>query len=67
MAKLVLERVLKRKKITKYRFAKLLNVPTPSVFRYFRPNYDPKLSTLERWAEVLDVKVRDLYLEKGED
>lgn len=66
MAKLVLDRLLKKKKITKYRFAQLLDVPTPSVFRYFRPNYDPKLSTLERWAEVLGVKVRDLYLEKDE-
>jgi DNA-binding XRE family transcriptional regulator len=67
MAKLVLDRVLKRKKITKYRFAQLLGVATPSVFRFFRPNYDPKLSTLQKWADVLEVKVRDLYMEKGED
>lgn len=67
MAKLALDRILKKKKITKYRFAKLLGIATPSVFRFFRPNYDPKLSTLEKWAEVLEVKIRDLYLEKGED
>lgn len=67
MAKLVLERVLKKKKISKYRFAQMLGVATPSVFRFFRPKYDPKLSTLEKWAEVLDVKIRDLYAEKGEE
>lgn len=65
MAKLVLDRILKKRKITKYRFAKLLGVPTPSVFRFFRPNYDPKLSTLERWAGVLEVKIKDLYEESG--
>lgn len=66
MAKLVIEQVLKKKKITKYRFAQLLGLPTPSVFRFFRPNYDPKLSTLEKWADVLDVKIKDLYIDKGE-
>jgi DNA-binding XRE family transcriptional regulator len=67
MAKLLLEKVLKRKKVTKYGFAKLLAVPTPSVFRYFRPDYDPKLSTLEKWAKVLEVKIRDLYEEEGQE
>lgn len=58
--KLKLDTVIEKKKISKYRLAQLLDVPTPSVFRYFRPGYDPKLSTLEKIAKVLEVKVRDL-------
>jgi transcriptional regulator with XRE-family HTH domain len=63
MAGLNLAKILEKKKITKYGFAKLLGMPVPSVFRYFRANYDPKLSTLEKWAKVLNVKVRDLIEE----
>lgn len=58
--KLKLDTILEKKKISKYRLAQLLDVPTPSVFRYFRSGYDPKLSTLEKIAKVLEVKVRDL-------
>ena len=57
--KLKIAAILEKRKISKYRFAQLLGLPTPSVFRYFRPGYDPKLSTLEKWAKALDVKVRD--------
>ena len=60
MAKLKLGGILEKKKMSKYRFAQLLEVPTSTVFRYFKPGYDPKLSTLERWAKVLDLKIRDL-------
>ena len=58
--KLKLTAILEKKKITKYRFAQLLEMPTPSVFRLFRAGFDPKLSTLEKIAKALDVKVRDL-------
>ena len=58
--KLKLAAILEKKKLSKYRFAQLLEIPTPSVFRYFRPGYDPKLSTLEKMAKVLEVKVKDL-------
>jgi DNA-binding Xre family transcriptional regulator len=58
--KLKLEALLQKKKISKYRLAQLLGVPASNVFRYFKPDYDPKLSTLERWAKVLEVKVKDL-------
>jgi DNA-binding XRE family transcriptional regulator len=63
MAKLILEEVLKRKNITKYRFAQLLGTQQPAVFRFFKPEYDPKLSTLAEWAKVLNVKIKDLYQE----
>ncbi len=58
--KLKLETILQKKKISKYRFAQMLGLPTSSIFRYFKPDYDPKLSTLEKWAKVLEMKVRDL-------
>lgn len=61
MAKLVLETILKKKNLSKRQFAKLLHMDYPSVFRFFRPGYDPKFSTLEKWARVLGVKIRDLY------
>jgi transcriptional regulator with XRE-family HTH domain len=63
MQKLLLASVLKKKKISKYRFAKLLGMKPYAVFRYFRPGYDPKLSTLAKWAKVLGVRIRDLYKE----
>lgn len=58
--KLKLEAIIQKKKVSKYRLAQLLGVPTSTVFRFFKPDYDPKLSTLEKVAKVLDVKVRDL-------
>ena len=60
MAKVSLAKVLKQKKITKYRFAKLIGVETSNVAKYFRPGYDPRLSTLEKWATALKVSVKDL-------
>lgn len=63
MAHHQLAEVLKKKGISKRRFAKMLGVQYAGVFRYFRPGYDPKLSTLTRWAKALKVKVRDLIKE----
>lgn len=60
MAKVRLVKILKEKNITKYRFAKMLGVEYSNLVRYFKPNYDPRLSTLEKWANVLDVSVKDL-------
>jgi transcriptional regulator with XRE-family HTH domain len=64
MAKLILAPLLKKKGLSKRKFAKLLNIDYPSVFRYFRDGYDPKLSTLELWAKALGVRVRDLIVEE---
>lgn len=64
MVQLQLQHVLKKKGLSKYAFAKALNQPYQYVFRYFRKGYDPKLSTLHKWARALDVKIKDLYSEK---
>lgn len=60
MARVSLAKVLKAKKITKYRFAQLIDVPTSNTAKYFKSGYDPRLSTLEKWAKALDVSVKDL-------
>lgn len=60
MAKIRLAEVLKQKKMTKYKFAKLLGAETSNVSKYFKPGYDPKLSTLSKWADVIGVSVKDL-------
>jgi len=63
MAKLLLGDVLKKKNISKRQFAKLLGMDYSSVFRFFRTGYDPKFSTMQRWAKVLQVKIKDLFHE----
>jgi len=60
MAKVVLGEVLKKKRLSKRQFAKNLKIEYSSVFRYFRDGYDPKFSTLEKWAKALHVRVKDL-------
>jgi len=67
MARLLLKEVLVKKKLSKRRFAKLLDVEYSNIFRYFRDDYDPKLSMIERWAKVLGVRIRDLYQENQKD
>ncbi|MBI2604773.1 MAG: helix-turn-helix transcriptional regulator [Deltaproteobacteria bacterium] len=63
MAKLLLDEALKRRGMSKRQFAKRLKIDYSSVFRYFRKGYDPKFSTLEKWAKVLGVKIRELFEE----
>lgn len=63
MAKLLLAEVLKKKGLSKRQFAKRLGKEYPTVFRYFREGYDPKLSSLEAWAKVLNCRIRDLIEE----
>jgi len=63
MAKLLLARALEKKGLSKRKFSAMLGISYPHVFRFFRPNYDPKLSTLEKWARVLNMKIRDLIQE----
>lgn len=60
MAKVLLAETLKKKKMSKRSFSKLLGVDYSSVFRYFRKGYDPKFSTLEKWAKVLRIRIVDL-------
>ena len=60
MAKVILGEILKRKRISKRRFAKMLEIDYKNVFRLFHEGADPKFSTLCKWAAILGVRVRDL-------
>lgn len=63
MAKLLLEEMLKKRKVSKYRFAILLGIDHKNVRRLFLPGFDPKLSFLARAAKALKCRIRDLYKE----
>jgi len=63
VAKLILKQALKRRGLSKRQFAKRLGIEYNNVFRYFREGYDPKLSSLTKWAKALGCKVRDLLEE----
>jgi transcriptional regulator with XRE-family HTH domain len=63
MAKLLLAQTLKRKGMSKRKFAKLLGMKYGNVFRLFHKEYDPKFSTLIAWSKALGVKISDLYSE----
>lgn len=63
MVKLRLEAILEEKGISKRGFAKMLGIDYANVFRFFRKEYDPKLSTLEEWGRILEVKIAELYAE----
>jgi len=60
VARIRLAKILKEKDLTKYRFAKLVGMTSSNLPKIFKPGYDPKLSTLEKWAKALDVSVNDL-------
>ena len=51
--------VLKKKHISKYRFARLLGKETSNVAVYFRKGYSPNFKTLIAWSEALDCKISD--------
>jgi hypothetical protein len=63
MAKVLLAEVLKKKKISKRQFAKMIEKDYREIFRYCMAGYDPKLSSLQKWAKALGVKIKDLYKE----
>jgi len=63
MVRITLGDVLKKKRISKRKFAKMLGIRYENVFRFFRTGYDPKMSILESWASMLKCKIKDLYKE----
>lgn len=52
--------VLEREGISKNEFARRLGVPKQTVRPYFRPGYDPKLSTLLKWSHALECGIDEL-------
>ena len=60
MAKIRLKEVCKKKGLSEYAFAKLVGTSQANVAPYFKGEGDPKLSTLAKWAKVLNIGVREL-------
>lgn len=58
-----LDKILKRRGISKRQFARMLQQDESNVYRYFREGYDPRLSTLKKWSTALKMKLRDLVEE----
>jgi|SaaInlStandDraft_5_1057022.scaffolds.fasta_scaffold124848_2 DNA-binding XRE family transcriptional regulator len=65
MTKLGLAEYLENNDISKNEFARILGVNSPSVRRFMKDDYDPKLSTLSKWADSLGCTVSDLLKEKA--
>lgn len=63
MAKLALGKYLEENGISKNEFARILEVKSPTVRKFFKPDYDPKFSTLNKWATKLNCSVNDLIEE----
>ena len=64
--KITLDEVLKRKGLTGYQFAKRHLKAQPNALTPIRKaGYDPKLSTLIRWAKLLECDVNDLFVDEG--
>jgi hypothetical protein len=64
MAKHRLGEILKKRKLSKLAFSRLIEKKYENTLRYYKDSFDPKLSTLTEWARALRVKVRDLIKEK---
>ena len=63
MPKLALDRALKKRKLSKRQFALRLGMQYQNVFKLFREGYDPKFSSIAKWAKAIGCKVRDLIEE----
>ncbi len=63
MARLTLQKALNKKKLSKYRFAKLMGIDYKNTPRMFKPTYDPHFSQLSRIAKAIGCRVRDLFEE----
>lgn len=56
-----LEGIMKEKKISRYRLAKLTGINESGVYQYFRfRNRDIRISSLEKIADALGIGMRDI-------
>ena len=60
MTNFVLAKVLKKKRMSQYKLAKLMNVTTAEVYRWCQNEYNPTLKTMLRLSEVLQVPLNQL-------
>jgi transcriptional regulator with XRE-family HTH domain len=60
MAKLILARILKKKRLSKREFARRTGIRYDNVSKVFHKDHNPSLETLTRYAKAVGVKVRDI-------
>lgn len=63
MARVILEKMLKRKGLSKRQFAKRIGMDPKHVARLCSPSYNPTVRTLSRWAKAIGCGVRDMIEE----
>jgi DNA-binding Xre family transcriptional regulator len=63
MARVVLNEILKKKRISRYAFAKRLGIDYKNTPRMFHDGFNPRVSDLARYAKAIGCKVRDLIKE----
>jgi DNA-binding Xre family transcriptional regulator len=61
VARLALQRALKKKRLSKRQLAKRLGIAYHNVFRMFHEDYDPRFSKLNVIAKAIGCRVRDLF------
>jgi DNA-binding Xre family transcriptional regulator len=54
---------LKKRKISKRKFSKMLGIRYEHVFRLCKKDTNPRFKTLLKWAKLLRCRVRDLIRE----
>ena len=59
-----LGRILDDKGISNGKFAEMIGVQKQHVTNYFKPGYDPKISTVIKWCKALEISIVDL-LDEG--
>jgi transcriptional regulator with XRE-family HTH domain len=61
MAWINLGSALDKRKWSMSEFARRLDIPYQNLSRVFKPGFDPKISTVLRWCEVLKCTPDELY------
>jgi len=60
--KLRLAEIMRRRGISQYKLAKLSDVPISTVYRVLKRG-SARISTLEKFAKVLGISIKDLFEE----
>lgn len=58
--RVLLDKVLKKYKMSRYRFAKELGIDPKNSPRMFRDDFNPRVSDLETYAKAIGCKIREL-------
>jgi hypothetical protein len=63
MPKLILEELLKKRKISKRKLARDCKMAYAGTFKWYRKGYNPTFKTMCMWAKHIPCRIRDLVQE----